>query len=83
MVSINTRKGFSQVGAPLGRSLAANEEGEKRIPDIIRESHKGRANDKVNRRCLEALNIYGIRPIKLINITKINKGETREDNPFK
>lgn len=47
MVSIKTRKGFNQAGAPPGRSDAATEDGEKETPDKISESHSGSPNAKV------------------------------------
>ena len=53
IVSIRTRKGFSQWGAPPGRSLATHLEVLKVIADMIRANHKGRPNLRVNKRCLE------------------------------
>lgn len=50
IVSINTRKGFNHVGAPLGSNLAAKEEGENINAEIIRESQRGRARERVKSR---------------------------------
>lgn len=57
IVSISTRKGFSHVGAPLGRSPAVKVEGENNTAEIISILHSGNASDSVNNRCLEALNM--------------------------
>lgn len=57
IVSINTRKGFNHVGAPLGSSLAVNVEGEKATAEIMRVLHSGNASVRVNKRWLEILNI--------------------------
>ena len=46
-VSIITRNGFSQVGAPAGNKCAKNEEGLCRIADITIISHRGTPNEKV------------------------------------
>ena len=50
-VSINTRKGFNQSGAPEGKRWAMNFLGEWTAPLMIRENHKGSPKDKVNKRC--------------------------------
>ena len=55
VVSIKTKKGLSQKGAPPGRIPAANLEGEFTKEDKIRASHKGRASVRVKNRCLEVL----------------------------
>ena len=44
-VSIITKKGFKAAGAPIGSKLAITEVGLKKIPEIIKESHKGRPKD--------------------------------------
>lgn len=55
MVSINTKKGFNQSGAPAGRRWAAKDEGDHVIEVRIRESHKGRPKVRVIRRWLVGL----------------------------
>jgi len=57
MVSIRTKKGLSQSGAPPGRSLAINVLGEFVKDDIIKDSQKGSPRDRVMIKCLEALKI--------------------------
>jgi len=54
--SARTKNGFNQSGAPLGRILAANLEGELKIDDRISLNHRGRASDRVKYKCLEVLN---------------------------
>lgn len=55
--SIRIRNGFNQSGAPDGRRWARNIDGEYEAADKIRASHIGSASDRVNKRCLEILNI--------------------------
>lgn len=55
-VSINTKKGFNQSGAPDGRRPAAKEAGELIIDDRMRAIHIGSPNLRVKRRCLVDLN---------------------------
>jgi len=50
VVSIKVRKGFSHLGAPPGSRLARESVGEARIPEIIKASHSGRPNERVNKR---------------------------------
>lgn len=50
IVSINTRAGFSHMGAPPGRRFADTFFGALDTPDIIRASHIGRPRVTVNRR---------------------------------
>jgi len=56
VVSIRTKKGFSQNGAPPGRIPAAKSDGEFTTDDRIRANHKGRARDKVKYKWLDVLN---------------------------
>lgn len=83
IVSIITKNGFNQWGAPPGRSAAAHEVVLKIIADIIKLNHKGAPNLSVNRRCLENLNTAGRSPIKLILIIIIKRLTIIELNPFK
>ena len=57
IVSICTKKGLSQSGAPDGNKLAAKEEGLYINLDIISASHKGSPIVKVNTKCLENLKV--------------------------
>ena len=54
--SITTKKGFNQVGAPPGKSIARNLEGEENTEDKIILSQRVRPKGSVNKRCLVALN---------------------------
>ena len=49
-VSIRTKKGFNQSGAPDGRRPAAKYDGELATEDRIKASHMGRPNLRVNNR---------------------------------
>lgn len=83
IVSMITRNGFNQWGAPPGNSPASHLVGLNTIADIIKASHSGRPNLSVNNKCLEYLNTAGSKPIKLILIIIINKATRNELNPFK
>jgi hypothetical protein len=83
VVSIRTRNGFNQSGAPSGRKWAIEAFMFLENLDIIIDSHRGRPNLRVKIRCLDNLNVYGIRPIKLIKIIIVNSGVTSELNPFR
>ena len=52
IVSVNTRNGFNQSGAPLGKKWATNDFGAWVIALRINLSHRGSPKDKVSRRCL-------------------------------
>lgn len=82
-VSMITRKGFKAAGAPIGSNLAITEVGLKKIPEIIKESHKGRPRDKEIARCLVGLKTYGIRPLKFIKIKNRNSAVIRFIKPPK
>lgn len=82
-VSMITRKGFKAAGAPIGSNLATTEVGLKKIPEIIKESHKGRPRDKEIARCLVGLKTYGIRPLKFIKIKNRNSAVIRFIKPPK
>lgn len=58
--SIRTRKGFSQDGAPPGKSMAMNFIGEDKSDEIINLSQSVRPNENVKIRWLEVLNVYGV-----------------------
>lgn len=77
-VSIRTRNGFNQAGAPEGSRDAAKYEGEVAMEDIIKASHIGNPRLKVNNRCLVELKTYGRRPIRLVIISIRKRGAKRE-----
>lgn len=56
-VSINTKKGFNQSGAPPGNKPAIKVLGEFINLDNSKESHKGNPNISLNTICLEYLNL--------------------------
>lgn len=56
VVSIRTRKGFNQSGAPSGRKWATNILGQNISLEMINIIQNGIPRDIVNRRCLEVLN---------------------------
>jgi hypothetical protein len=55
--STNTKKGFSQSGAPNGSSLAVNALGLFVILEIISINHKGSPKTRLIIKCLEDLNL--------------------------
>ena len=57
IVSINTKKGFSQSGAPAGSRWAKNIFGAWSLADTIKDNHMGRAIERVKIRCLVTLNL--------------------------
>ena len=83
VVSIRTKNGFNQSGAPSGRKWATEAFGDLVKEDRIILNHKGRPNLRVKIKCLVVLNIYGIRPNKFIKIIIRNNGDTIEVSPFK
>lgn len=83
VVSIKTKNGFSQSGAPSGRKWAVDFLGLWENLEIIILSQMGRPRVRVKIRCLDELNVYGIRPIKLIITMRRKIVEIRVDNPFK
>ena len=82
VVSIRTRNGFNQSGAPLGSSLAKKVYGANRREDRISISHSGRAKESVKIRCLDRLNIYGTSPAKLIIRIIRNRVLRAGENPL-
>lgn len=56
MVSIKTKKGFSQSGAPSGRKWAINILGYFDRLDRIILIHRGSPRERVKIRCLDVLN---------------------------
>jgi len=82
-VSIITKKGFSQFGAPPGRRLAVKDIGAWVALDRIKDNHRGRPRDRVIIKCVDKLNVYGIRPIKLVAINSIKSAVMIVENLFK
>lgn len=83
VVSIITKNGFSHVGAPSGKKWAIDFFMENEKDEINMLNHKGRPIDRVIIKWLEDDSEYGIMPIRLIEINKINKDDTVIDKPFK
>lgn len=71
--SINTIKGISPAGVPLGTIWANIWVVLFTHPYTIKASHRGRANPRVRVRCLDEVKIYGNKPIKLLVKIKKNK----------
>lgn len=83
VVSINTKNGFNQSGAPSGRKWAINILGWWFILEIISDNQRGKPKDRVNRRCLDVLKVYGINPVKLIITIIIRRGDIIFDIAFR
>jgi hypothetical protein len=83
VVSINTKNGFNQSGAPSGRKWAIDFLIDLANLDMIIDNHKGRPKINVKIRWLEVLKKYGISPIKLIKIIVKNNVVTVCLNPFR
>lgn len=81
-VSISTKKGFNQVGAPAGSRCARNDFGSWDKADRIIIIHKGIPKENEKRMCEDNLNEYGSSPIKLIEISNIKSGTRSEALPF-
>ena len=75
VVSISTRKGLSQFGAPSGRKWAIDALGYWLNDDRIMLSHIGNPHDKVKMRWLESLNVYGNSPSMLVTMIVVNRVE--------
>ena len=73
-VSIRTKGGFSQAGAPPGSKAAAKVRGSCRRLEIISAAQRGSPNVNVKIRCLVSLNTYGTSPDRFIIIIKENSG---------
>jgi len=73
VVSINTRNGFSQSGAPSGRKCAIDFLIDLKNLESIIASQRGRPKIRVKIKWLDVLKKYGINPNKLIVIIVKNK----------
>lgn len=52
-------------------------------PDIINDNHKGNPKDRVIIRWVDILNVYGINPIKFVEINNMNSAVMIVENLFK
>jgi len=83
VVSIRTKNGFNQSGAPSGRKWATDALKDLVNLDRTILSHTGNPMVNVKIKCLEVLNMYGIRPNRLIKIIATKIEDANELNPFK
>jgi hypothetical protein len=83
IVSIITRNGFSQSGAPSGRKCAIDFFGLNAKDESIILSHIGRPIDRVKIKCLEEDSEYGIIPIRFVIMMMMNNEVTTDDIPFR
>jgi hypothetical protein len=83
IVSIITRNGFSQSGAPSGRKCAIDFLGLKSNDEIIILSHIGNPIDRVKIKCLEDDSEYGIIPIRFVIMMIMNSAVTTDDIPLR
>lgn len=82
-VSINTKKGFNQSGAPPGNNPAIKVEGEFINLESNKANHKGNPKIKLKTIWLLYLNLYGRSPHKFTIINIIKSDTTNELKPFK
>ena len=82
IVSIITRNGFNQSGAPSGRKWAIDFFGLNVKDDSIILSHIGKPIDSVKIKCLDDDNEYGIIPIKFVIMIIIKSDVTTDDILF-
>jgi hypothetical protein len=82
IVSVNTRNGFSHVGAPSGRKCAIVFLGCLVSLDRIINIHIGSPMDRVIIRCLVFLREYGVIPKRFDRIIVMKIVDTRADIPF-
>jgi len=83
VVSIRTRNGFNQSGAPSGRKWAIEALNDLVNLDVTILSQTGRPRINVKIRCLVVLNIYGMSPNKLIRTIDRKIDDTADLIPFK
>lgn len=82
IVSIHTMKGMRIPGVPWGTKCANICWVLLIHPYNINEIHRGRANVKVNVRCLVLVKIYGNKPKKLLNKINVNNEIKINVHPF-
>ena len=80
-VSIRTKGGFSQAGAPPGSKAAAKVRGSCWSLEMIRAAHSGSPNVSVKIKWLVSLNTYGTNPERFIIIMNENSGTRMEWSP--
>lgn len=83
VVSIRTRNGLSQSGAPSGRRCAIDFWIDLAKVEIIIASHRGSPKINVKIKCLDVLKKYGINPSKLIVMIEKKSVVTDWLNPFR
>jgi len=83
VVSISTRNGFNQLGAPSGRKWAIDALGAFVNVDIIILSQIGNPKLMVKIRCLDNLNVYGTNPIRLMIMIIEKRGVIIDLNPLR
>lgn len=82
VVSMRTRNGFSHSGAPSGRKWAVDFFVECENDEINILIQSGRPIDRVRSRCLDDEIEYGIIPIKLTEISRMNRLDSVIGSPF-
>lgn len=83
VVSISTKNGFNQSGAPSGRKWAIDFMIALVNVDSIIDNHSGSPKINVKIKCLDDLKKYGINPNKLIKIIEKNSVEIVWLSPFR
>lgn len=83
VVSISTKNGFNQSGAPSGRKWAIDFFADLVNLDMIIANHRGSPKISVKIRWLDVLKKYGINPNKLIVMIEKNRVLTVWLSPFK
>src|SRR6218665_3482235 len=83
VVSMRTRNGLSQSGAPSGRKWAVDFFGFLANLDKMSLNQMGRPRVKVKIRCLEVLKVYGINPIRFTTTKRIKIADSTEVSPFR
>lgn len=76
VVSISTRNGLSQSGAPSGRKWAIDFLIDLKNLDSIIDNHKGNPKISVKIKCLDVLKKYGIKPKRLIMMIEKKRVDT-------
>ena len=83
VVSIRTKNGFSQSGAPSGRKWAVDFLGLWANLEMIILSQIGSPKERVKIKCLDVLNVYGTNPIKFTMIRRKKMEDKGVDRPFR
>src|SRR5277367_75246 len=83
VVSMIIKNGFNQSGAPSGRKCAIEAFVFLLNLDRINVNHIGNPIDMVKIKWLDKLNVYGIRPVRLIIIIDAKIGVINEPDPLR